>query len=72
MARIEPAVSVMQQWAEGLVDIHIPIPAEYGNWAYWYLGYDDPDFRAGEPVTNGMIMKMTDACILRLKELADE
>lgn len=70
--RLEPQRSELEAWQDGVVNIHTPIPFEYANWAYWYLGYDDPMIRVGDIVTNGVIQKITDACVLRLKELDDE
>lgn len=69
MTRVEPKYEEMVEWATGLRDCYRPTAYEWINWAYWYLGYDDPEFKACETVINEAICKLTEACRLRLKEL---
>ena len=70
MARAEPNPYEMELWASGLRDTYEPIACEWINWAYWYLGYDDPQFGPRECVINESVCKLTEACRLRLKEVA--
>lgn len=72
MGRIEPPKQELEEWATGLRNTNVPVAAQYANWAYWYLGFDEPDFRVGDVLTNGCICKITEACSLRLKELAGD
>jgi hypothetical protein len=72
MFGVEPPLDYIQQWAEGTYNVYRPLAWQHAAWACWYLGYDDPDIRVGDVVTNGMIQKITDACVLRLKELNNE
>lgn len=70
--RIEPDSKEMIAWASGLRNCMEPIAGQWVNWAYWYLGFDEPDFQYGDVVINEAICKLTEACRLRLRELADE
>ncbi len=70
--RIEPKVVEMQSWASGLHDVYAPIAYQYILWAYWYLGFEEPDIKPGQPVINEAICKMTVACRLRLSEIGYE
>jgi hypothetical protein len=72
MIGVEPPREFIEEWEGGDFNVYRPIAWQYAAWAYWYLGYDDPMIRASDPVTNGMIQKITDACVLRLKELDSE
>lgn len=70
---VEPTQDFIELWASGLADIYgAYIPAQYANWAYWYLGYDSPDFRGGEIVINEAIYKLTQACRLKLSEVVHD
>jgi hypothetical protein len=69
---IEPPREFIEEWAGGDFNVHRPLAWQYVAWAYWYLGYDDPMLRAYDIITNGVIVKLTEACVLRLKELDNE
>lgn len=69
---VEPSREFIQQWADGVYNVYQPLAWEYAAWACWYLGYDDPLITADDIVTNGMIQKITDACVLRQKEFDRE
>lgn len=71
MARIEPTRHELEEWALGYRNMCFPVVNSHANWAYWYLGYDDPDFYSGDILTNIVIVRLTEACSLRLKELDD-
>ena len=70
--RIEPDSREVEEWASGLRDCMVPIAGQYVNWAYWYLGFDEQNFQHGDVVINEAICKLTEACRMRLRELADE
>lgn len=72
MIRVEPASSEMIEWASGTRDCYKPIAYQWVNWAYWYLGFDDPEFNPGGVVINEAICKLTVACRLRLSELTND
>lgn len=72
MTRTEPDKDEMIEWASGLRNCQMIIAYEWANWAYWYLGFDDPAFTSGDLVVNEALCKLTEACRLRLRELADE
>ena len=69
---VEPSRAFMEEWAGGDGNVYQPLAWQWAAWAYWYLGYDDPLIREGDIVTNGMIVKLSTACALRLLELDNE
>lgn len=69
MNRVEPPEGYLEDWASGLANVAMRIPYQYVNWAYWYLGFDDPDFKVGGVVINEAVVKLTVASRLRLEEI---